>query len=127
MGLLPKKKKQPTMTREQALACIPVHNNVVAWEVQEDDTVYIEYNLVLKPFLHSIFKRFSGDLTEPPVRKIQLDQLGSSVWQMIDGKRSTADIILEFSNRQQVSTQEAEQSITIYLRELGKRGLIGMR
>ena len=115
------------MTREQALACIPVHNNVVAWEVQEDDTVYIEYNLVLKPFLHSIFKRFSGDLTEQPVRKIQLDQLGSSVWQMIDGKRSTADIILEFSNRQQVSTQEAEQSITIYLRELGKRGLIGMR
>ena len=46
---------------------------------------------------------------------------------MIDGKRSTSDIIIEFSSQQNISTQESEQSITTFFRELGKRGLIGLR
>ena len=115
------------MTREQALACKPIQNNVISWKNLDSDLIQIEYTMVLKPLLSAIFKRFSKNTTATPTRKIQLDKMGSSVWKMIDGHKSTADIIQEFAVAQNISTQESEQSITSFLRELGKRGLIGLR
>ncbi|MEE4165812.1 MAG: PqqD family protein [Desulfocapsaceae bacterium] len=115
------------MTREQALACTPVHNNVISWEEDVSGNVQIEYVLVLKPLFYSIFKRFAPQSTLEPRRKIQLDERGSQVWKMIDGRRSTSDIIIEFSSQQKVSIQESEQSVTTFFRQLGKRGLIGLR
>lgn len=127
MGLFRKKKNQPApLTRDQALACVPVRNNVINWEVLDSGLVQVEYVLVLKPFLHSVFKRFGNNSSELPSRKLELDALGSQVWQMIDGSRTTAQLIEEFARLHQVSTQEAEHSITMFLRELGRRGLIAL-
>ncbi len=126
MGLFRKKRKLPALTRDQALACTPVRNDVVNWEVLNSGLVRIEYVLVLKPLLKSISERFGGANDELPTRKLELDALGSQVWQMIDGSRTTAQIIEEFARLQKISNQEAEQSITLFLRELGKRGLIAL-
>lgn len=126
MGLF-RKQKRPALTREQALACTPVKNNVVDWKVLDSGVVQVEYVLQLKPFLLSIFKRFDTSSSTPPTRKLELDALGSQVWQMIDGDRSTAELIEDFAHIHQISVPEAEQSITIFLRELGKRGLIALR
>ena len=126
MGLFRKKKQQPVLTRDQALACTPVRNNIINWEVLDSGLVRVEYVLVLKPLLKSIFERFGSSTAETPTRKLELDELGSQVWQMIDGSRTTAQLIEEFARRHQISNQEAEQSITLFLRELGKRGLIAL-
>jgi hypothetical protein len=126
MGLFRKKRKQPALTRDQALACTPVRNDIVSWEVLDSGLVRIEYVLVLKPLLKSISERFGGAGDELPTRKLELDALGSQVWQMIDGSRTTAQLIEEFAGLQKISNQEAEQSITQFLRELGKRGLIAL-
>lgn len=127
MGLFRKKKRPTPLTRDQALTCIPVRNNVVNWQFLDSGLIQVEYALVLKPFLHSIFQRFNPAPAEVPTRKLQLDGLGTQVWQMIDGSRSTADLIEEFAASQKISIAEAEQSITLFLRELGKRGLIALR
>jgi hypothetical protein len=127
MALFRKKPKPPVMTREQALACTPVHNNIISWQEDSQGHVQLEYVMMLKPFFYSVLKRFAPENTEEPTRKIQLDALGSDVWKMIDGARTTSDIINEFSSQQSISTQEAEQSVTTFFRELGKRGLIGLR
>ncbi len=126
MGLF-RKQKAPALTREQALSCIPVKNNVVDWQIIDSGFVQIEYVLLLKPFLLSIFKRFDTSRSTPPTRKLQLDALGSQVWQLIDGRRSTGDLIEEFARIHRISVPEAEQSITAFLRELGRRGLIALR
>lgn len=115
------------MNREQALACIPVRNNNVSWEEDSDGLVHIEYVMVLKPLLSSIFKRFAPESTREPTRKLELDEIGSSVWKMIDGNRNSAEIIKLFSSQQKIGSQESEQSVTTFFRELGKRGLIGLR
>lgn len=120
------KKPRTPVTREQALACIPAHNNVVSWTTLDSGSVQIEYTMVLRPLLRSIFSRFSTDPSKTPTRKIELDELGSYVWKKIDGRKSTAEIIKEFADDQKVSVQEAEQSITLFFRELGRRGLIGL-
>ena len=127
MALFKKKQNLPRMTRDQALACVPVHNNVLSWQEDESGAISIEYTLLLRPFFFSIFKRFAPASTSAPTRKIELDRFGSWVWKMIDGKQSAADIILSFSEQHGISHQQAEQSVTAFLRELGKRGLIGLR
>ena len=126
MGLFRNKKPPPALTRDQALACTPVRNNVVNWEILDSGVVRVEYTLVLKPILKSIFDRFGSTPAEAPTRKLELDALGSQVWQMIDGSRTTAQLIEEFARLHRISTQEAEQSITMFLRQLGKRGLIAL-
>jgi len=88
--------------------------------------VQVEYKLVLKPFLQSIFERFGGTTQEEPTRKLELDELGSQVWHWIDGSRTTAELIETFARSHKISPQEAEQSVTLFLRELGRRGLIAL-
>jgi len=127
MGLFRKKKAVPAFTREQALACTPVRNNVVSWKRLDSGGIQVEYVLLLKPFFASILARFNPAPTALPTRKLQLDDFGSQVWEMLDGSRTTADLIKEFAANHAISVQEAEQSITLFLRELGKRGLIALR
>ncbi len=114
------------LTRDQALSFTPVRNNVVSWKVLDSGLVQIEYKLVLKPFLQSIFERFGGASQEAPTRKLELDALGSQVWHLIDGSRTTAELIETFARSHKISNQEAEQSVTLFLRELGRRGLIAL-
>ena len=127
MGLFRKKQTIPALTRDQALACTPVRNNVVRWEESDSGLILVEYTLVLKPFLQSISRRFGTASTEQPTRKRELDALGSQVWKLIDGRRTTAEVIEAFARRHHISNQEAEQSITLFFRELGRRGLIALR
>ena len=115
------------MTRDQALACVPVCNNVLSWKKLENGNIQIEYQLILKPFLVSIFNRFNRTSSARPTRKLELDELGSEVWEMVDGSRNTADLIGQFADNHGLTIQEAEGPVTAFLRELGKRGLIALR
>lgn len=96
----------------------------VTWQTLDSGTVLIEYPLTLKPMLRAIFSRINKDQTVRLTRKLQLDELGSQVWLMIDGERRVSELISEFANAVTITSQEAEISVTTFLRELGKRGLI---
>ncbi len=124
-----KRVRPPSLTREQALACIPVHNNVLSWEHLASGHVRIEYTLTLKPFFSSVLARFHGrpDPSQTAKRTLELDELGSQVWELVDGSRTTAEIIDSFASHHAITCQEAEQAITAFFRGLGKRGLIAMR
>ena len=61
------------------------------------------------------------------MRKLQLDELGTAVWGMLDGQKTVSQVIDQFSNLQKLHRREATVSVTLFLRELGKRGLIAMR
>lgn len=60
-------------------------------------------------------------------KKLQLDALGTEVWDLIDGRRSVRKIIQRFAETHRLHPREAEVSVTRFLRELGKRGLIGLQ
>ena len=62
-----------------------------------------------------------------PTGKLQLDRLGSMVWQMVDGGKDVGTIVKEFSRASGLTLQEAEISVTAFFRQLGRRGLILMR
>lgn len=121
------KNSPPTLSRNEALGCVPEIVPAVSWQAQESGDILIEYPLVVKPLLKAIFARFNRESTEKLTRRLQLDSLGSQVWLLIDGRNNVGEIIRTFAAASTITTQEAEQSVTTFLRELGKRGLIILR
>ena len=123
-----KVKKPPTpISRREALSVVPVKNREVEEHWITEDEVLLDYPLRLKPLFASLLKRFAPADQPAPRKKLQLDLLGSSVWKLISGHRSVKQIIDRFATLHQLQPGEAEQSVTQFLRELGRRGLIGMR
>ena len=60
-------------------------------------------------------------------RKLQLDILGTCVWDLVDDNSTVMDIIAAFAELHQLYHKEAEISVIQFLRELGRRGIIGMK
>jgi hypothetical protein len=117
----------PRINKQTALAAIPVQNNEVSAEVLPSGQILIRYPVTMRPGLAKWFRRFKGTSPQTNFRKLQLDNLGTDVWQMIDGKRTVQEIIDKFAQIHQLQGAESESAITQFLRDLGKRGLIGMQ
>lgn len=115
------------LTREKSLALIPEKNRDAVENRMESGTVVLSYPIVLRPFFERLAMRFSKEPAAPRMRKLALDELGTWVWDRVDGKRRVRELVSAFCREFDVLPAEAEASITRFLFELGKRGLIGMR
>lgn len=115
------------LTRTEALASIPERSPSATWETLENGDILIEYPLNIKPFFIQLANRFQKGQEQNPTKKLQLDSMGSSVWQMFDGVKEVKTIIREVADQSGLSLQEAEISVTTFLRQLGRRGLILIR
>jgi hypothetical protein len=73
-----------------------------------------------------VVKRFGGPDDYVQTKTLELDKLGSSVWDLLDGKRSIRQLIQIFAETHQLQFREAEVAVTQFIRELGRRGLIGL-
>ncbi len=112
--------------RQQALSCIPICNPEVKAEEQEDGLL-LSWPVEVKPWFQSVFKRFSHRPSNRVTRKLQLDVLGSSVWQLVDNQLTVAEIVERFRTTHQLGSREAELAVTGFLKDLGKRELLAMR
>lgn len=133
MSFLGKKKtkgqtppQQDPQARMRALESIPVRNPEVAQE-EKNEGLLLTYQVEVKPWFQGIFKRMSGRSSNIISKKLQLDGLGSSVWEMIDGLQSVQEIINTFAQTHQLGSREAEISVTGFLRDLGQRGLLAIK
>ena len=125
MKLLNKTSSPSHPSRSEALACTPVASQLIDCQTQEDGTFLLVYPLTIKPFFQSLLQRFNKNLAPQKVtKKLHLDAIGSKVWLMIDGEKNVKSIIEQFSKESSITLQESEISITAFIRELGKRGLI---
>ncbi len=126
MRVFKKKPKGPTISRAEALNRIPVKNIQITEERLETGEILIGYPVTIRPFFASLVKRFGGSEKQVQTKKLQLDTLGSSVWDLLDGKRSVRQLIQIFAETHQLQPREAEVAVTQFIRELGRRGLIGL-
>lgn len=53
-----------------------------------------------------------------------LDDVGVTVWENINGEKSTADIIVEIAKKFNKQPDEIKADITGYIKELKKNGLV---
>jgi hypothetical protein len=121
------KNSRMEMTREWALKCTPVKNTQIKEKRLETGEVLLAYPIKTRPWIASIIRRFGGPGSEIHIKRLQLDRLGTSVWDLMDGRRSVRQIVRRFASQYQLNAKEAEVAVTQFLRTLGKRGLIGLK
>ena len=127
MGWMTKKPAPSLPTRTEALACIPVKSRHVKEQRLESGEVLVFYPLTVQPWMAKL-SRWLGDRDSPPrTAKLQLDQLGSTVWTMLDGRSCIRAIAATLAEEHRLEPREAEVAVTQFIRELGRRGLVGLR
>jgi len=122
-----KQKTTPQISRTQALHYKPVKSGDITEVRLEGGEVLIEYPLTLRPLAAAIARRLGIAPTGRQTKKLQLDELGTAVWDLLDGQRSVGQIIEIFARTHRLDNREAEVSVTRFIRELGRRGLLGLR
>jgi len=115
-----------TLNRTESLACIPKQNDEIAWEQLDNGNIVFTYAIPLSSFLTALHQKFSKNKAALPTKRLQLDQMGSFVWNLIDGKNSVKNIIKIFARDYKVTSQEAETAVAAFLKTLGQRGFIGL-
>lgn len=113
--------------RNEALECIPIKSDQIEESRMESGELLLIYPMVIRPWLAGLFKRLGGTNERTVTKKLQLDTLGTEVWELMDGDTPVRDIVRRFASTHRLNQREAEIAVTRFLRDLGKRGLIGLR
>jgi hypothetical protein len=127
MGWGTNKKAASPLGRDRALECTPVKNVHVRETRLESGEVVLHYPVAASPWVARLSRLLSGGGTRASVGKLQLDSLGTAVWDLLDGKRPLRGIVSSFAAAHQLERREAELAVTRFVRELGRRGLVGLR
>tara|TARA_B100000809_G_scaffold266417_1_gene329048 strand:- start:596 stop:967 length:372 start_codon:yes stop_codon:yes gene_type:complete len=116
MSLL-RKRDKGRLGRQQSLAGIPVLNPQATLETNGDcTTVKIQFEKG-----KSWIERFRPQTIR---RRYELDEFGSFVIRLIDGKRCVMDLVHAFRTRFRMSPREAELGIVAFLTTLMKRHIV---
>jgi hypothetical protein len=113
--------------RQAALAMTPVKNRHIEEIHLPDGEFQIRYPAISTGPRITAFLEKIGRTPKTRMKKIQLDGLGSQVWELIDNGRSVRGIIEHFAQAHHLPFREAEVAVTQFVRILGRRGLIGLK
>jgi hypothetical protein len=122
-----KRKNKPGISRADALNCVPVKNGDVRETILDGGERLLTYTVTVRPWFAGLIRRLGAAPQGTQSKKLQLDPLGADVWDLLNGQRSVQSIVNRFAQRHRLHPKEAEVSVTLFLRELGKRGLVGLR
>ena len=127
MIVFKKKSRQSHMSRAAALNCRPAKSLHITESRLETGEVFLEYPLTVRPWLAAVAKRLGKSRDVVQIKKLQLDAMGTAVWDLVDGHRSVRRIVQIFAETHRLDNKEAEVSVTSFIRELGQRGLLGLQ
>jgi len=127
MKVFRKKPGANHISKAQALACTPVKSLQITEVRLDTGEVLIEYPLAVRPWIAAVARRLGGPQDQAQTKKLQLDTMGTSVWDLMDGNRSVSRIIKVFAETHRLENREAEISVTHFIKELGRRGLLGLQ
>jgi hypothetical protein len=126
------KKAKPT--RAEVLASRPIRNPSVEWERQEREGEGDEAPRNTELMLLKVPRRKDkmGNLAAkmfklPEFKKIELDEIGSDVWEWCDGTNTVEALTKAICTKYRLNRRQGETSVTAYLRMLAERRLIAVR
>jgi len=113
-------RRKRKLNRAESLQVRVLHNPVIQAERREDGTVLLKV-----PRREGFVGKLLGALfMVPKVRKISLDEIGSAVWLMCDGRRSLAEISREVQRENNLHRKEAELAVISFVESLAKKRLV---
>jgi hypothetical protein len=115
-----KKAPPPAITRQDAMRVFPTRNPSLEWELDEQGVVTATLK---RP--RDLRNRVIGSfLMLPDSRQLKLDEVGTFVWNLCDGKHTVAELVAAMAEKYKLSRREVEVSLTEFLRMLAKKGMI---
>lgn len=123
----PRRETEDAMGRERSLAMLPARSKLVREETLDGGVVRLAYLSAYKPWFAGLARRMGAWDGRPLERKLDLDELGTFCWNLIDGTRPVKDMTKVLAEKYGLPAREAELSVAAFLRELGKRGIVGFR
>lgn len=114
-------RRRPRVTPEQVLGSRPVRNENLSVEETEGGGLRIAARRREDWWIRLL----NVVLPIPRERRIELDVVGRQVWELCDGEHTLRDMIEVFQERHKLTRMEAEWSLRNYLKDLGKRHLVG--
>ncbi len=107
----------------QTLSAIPHANRSMQLQRRGNGTALATIPLQKPAYL---IRPLTWILPFSSVRRVELDRLGLSVFDLCDGLRTVEAIIEEFAIRHKLSFREAQLSVMQFLRELTNRGIVAI-
>jgi len=120
-----KKAPEETLTREDSLGAVVHANQRLRAAHKEDGTVTLYAPFRASPMVERL-SRWLGGPDEPPEAKIELDEVGSFVWTMCDGRTTVREMIARLAEKYKLGRKEASSSLTVFLRSLAQRNLVAV-
>ncbi len=114
-------RRRPRLTPEQVLSSRPVRNSNLETEAMEDGGLRVITHRREDWWVRLLSVVFPI----PRERRVELDEVGRQVWELCDGENTLKDMIEVFQKRHKLTRMEAEWSLRNYLKDLGKRRLVG--
>ena len=129
MALFKRRSSRPALSpadRRKALNRAPQKNTAVEEQELSNGCVRLIYPIEPHPRMLALIT-LMGRTPTLRERKLELDEMGTMVWKMIDGRTTVRDLIDAFAARYQTHPRETEVAMTSFIRSLGKKGLIGLK
>jgi Coenzyme PQQ synthesis protein D (PqqD) len=129
---------KPKVTRGEILAARPLRNELVTWErvvrlvdaandeLEESERVPIVM-LTIPRRKDRWGNLMAAWLKLPETRKVELDEMGSDVWERCDGNTSVDSINRDICAKYRLNKRQGEVSVTAYLKMLADRRFIRLK
>ncbi|WP_285907367.1 PqqD family protein [Pseudodesulfovibrio pelocollis] len=117
----------PTIPRSEALNMVPVRSTEVRAETTAEGFLRLSYPLAVKPWFGRLAEKVNLWDKRPMIKRLELDEMGTFVWECIDGERSVRQIAEAFAAHYGLQPREAELGVTAFIKNIGQRGLLGLR
>ena len=127
MKVFRKNSRESRLSRAAALEYRPAKSLHITESRLETGDILLEYTLTVRPWFAAVVNRLGGPRESVHTKKLQLDAMGTAVWDLVDGHRSVRRIVRIFAETHRLDNKEAEVSVTSFIRELGQRGLLGLQ
>ncbi|GAB4452577.1 MAG: hypothetical protein OHK0029_03750 [Armatimonadaceae bacterium] len=121
--------KKPQISRGQVLSARPLRNPKVEWTKEQKDEAGSRPVALLQIPRRSdkLGNAMARVFRLPDTRKLELDEIGSDVWEMCDGDTTVEEITKALTVQYRLNRRQAETSVTAYLRMLAERRLIVLK
>ena len=95
------------------------HRKHTEYEVKNGKAILVfHHDKVIERFIRWLVKK-------PTISDVELDEIGTFVWQAIDGKRNIYDISKDMVSKFGAKIDNADERLIMYIRYLNRKGWIG--
>lgn len=108
------------VSREEFLKAKPLRNPGLEWS-EKDNRVHVTVPRK-KGFLRNALKALLPSIRQ---ERIVLDEQGSFIWNLCDGKTSIKAIVENLNTKYNMPIPNAEAALDVYFVQLSKKGVVG--